>query len=168
MDEIQDSRSDPFDITMRILAVDWGERRLGFAVSDETATIARALGIVECAGDKARRRAVREKLEETGAGLLVVGLPLTLGGIEGESAKEARRFAEALERSLQIPVRLVDERLTTSLAERVMRESGGRGGKKRGKRGKKKGGEKQRVDDLAASILLQGYLDSRKSDPGDP
>ena len=149
-------------MNMRVLAVDWGEKRLGFAVSDETATIARALGIVECGGDKARKKAVREKLEETGAGLVIVGLPLTLGGIEGESAREAKRFAEALERSLDVPVRLVDERLTTSLAERVMRESNGRGGKSR-KKGKKKGGEKKRVDDLAASILLQGYLDSVKT-----
>ncbi|MFH1438921.1 MAG: Holliday junction resolvase RuvX [Pseudomonadota bacterium] len=159
------SRSDP--ITMRVLAVDWGERRLGFAVSDETATIARPLGIVECGGDKARKKAVREKLEETGAGLVIVGLPLTLGGIEGESAREARRFAGDLERSLDVPVRLVDERLTTSLAERLMRESNGRGRKKRGKKGEKKGGEKRRVDDLAASILLQGYLDSGKNIPFD-
>ena len=147
---------------MRVLAVDWGERRLGFAISDETATIARALDIVECHGDKARKKAVREKVEETGAVLVIVGLPLTLGGIEGESAREAKQFAEALERSLDVPVRLVDERLTTSLAERMTRASNGRGKKKSRKKGKKKGGQKKRVDDLAASILLQGYLDSQK------
>lgn len=143
---------------MKVLAVDWGERRMGFAVSDETATIAFPLAVVECGSEKQRKRAVLEKIDETGAGLLVVGLPLTLSGKEGESASQVRAFFTALEKACRIPALLWDERMTTVIAHRVQKEKGdGRGKKKRG------GG----LDSLASSVLLQSYLDFNKTNGGE-
>lgn len=138
-----------YSIAMKILAVDWGERRLGFAVSDETGRIAFPLSIVSCMGEKERTKAVLGKLTETGAETLVVGLPLTMQGKEGESAAAVRAFIRALEKSCAVPIVPWDERMTTDIAERASRE----------KRGGKRGKRHERVDSLAACVLLQGYLD---------
>jgi putative Holliday junction resolvase len=138
---------------MKILAVDWGKKRLGFAVSDETATIAFPHGVASCSGARAMRRVVLEKLKETGAGMLVVGLPLTLRGLEGESAREARVLFHSLEGACGVPVKMWDERMTTEIALQAARECGA------GKRGGKR---MERIDGLAASVLLQSYLDFRK------
>jgi putative Holliday junction resolvase len=140
-------------LAVKILAVDWGETRMGFAVSDETASIAFPLAVEECAGEKQRRRAVVVKMEETGAELLVVGLPLTMQGTEGESAHAVKAFAESLRTSLAAPIVLWDERMTTDIAERAARQSRPRGRRSRGK---------ERVDAVAAAVLLQSYLDSRR------
>jgi len=134
---------------MKILAVDWGERRLGFAVSDETGRIAFPLSIVSCGSEKERRQAVLGRLAETGAETLVVGLPLTMQGKEGESAAAVRAFSRALESCCGVPIVLWDERMTTDIAERASRE----------KRGGKRGKRPERVDSLAACVLLQSYLD---------
>ena len=140
---------------MKILALDWGERRLGFAVSDESESIAVPAGVAVCGGEKERRRAVAEKIEETGAGLLVVGLPLTMAGEEGESAGRVREFVERRGAGLGVPVVFWDERGTTDLAERFSREPDS--GRRRG------GGRaaKKPLDDVAACLLLQSYLDRR-------
>ena len=138
---------------MKILAVDWGERRMGFAVSDETASIAFPLAVEECRGEKHRRRAVLEKMEETGAELLVLGLPLTMQGTEGESARAVRTMAESLRTSLSVPIVLWDERMTTDIAEQAARQSRPRGRRSKGR---------ERVDAVAATVLLQSYLDSRR------
>ena len=139
---------------MRILAVDWGRKRLGFAVSDETATIAFPLDVVACSGARAMSRAVLDKLKETQAGMLIVGLPLTLQGVEGESAREARLLFQSLEGVCGVPARMWDERMTTDIALQAARDCGS---------GKKGGKGKARVDGLAASVLLQSYLDYRKN-----
>lgn len=138
---------------MKILAVDWGERIMGFAVSDEAALIAFPLAEEECTGEKQRRRAVLGKVEETGAGLLVVGLPLTMRGTEGESAQAVKTFVESLRRSMTVPIVLWDERMTTDIAEHAARQSRPRGRRSR---------RRERVDSLAAAVLLQSYLDSRR------
>ena len=138
---------------MKILAVDWGERRMGFAVSDETGSIAFPLAVEECRGEKQRRRAVMARMEETGAELLVLGLPLTMQGTEGESARAVRTLAESLRTSLSAPIVLWDERMTTDIAEKAARQSRPRG---RGPKGR------ERVDAVAATVLLQSYLDSRR------
>jgi len=140
---------------MRILAVDWGERRMGFAVSDETASIAFPLAVEECAGEKQRKRAVMGKMEETGAELLVVGLPLTMQGTEGESARAVRTFVESLRNSLAVPIVFWDERMTTDIAEKAARQSRPRGRRSKGR---------ERVDGIAATVLLQSYLDCRHPD----
>jgi putative Holliday junction resolvase len=123
---------------MRVLALDHGSARCGVAVSDPTGTLATPLPVVERPDTKKGLAAIAGLVEEVGAELVVIGLPLTLSGDEGHQAAEARTFAEKLERRLSVPVELHDERLTTRLAERT-------------------GGEGD-ADSRAAAHLLESYL----------
>jgi putative Holliday junction resolvase len=139
--------------TGRILALDWGEIRIGLALSDETQTLASPLETL------VRRRGKRFPMprlvelialhEPVG---IVVGLPLTGEGEEGASAIESRDLAESVAARTRIPVELWDERLTTARALRAVREQGG-----------SVRGRKQDVDALAAAVLLQHFLDARKA-----
>ncbi len=137
----------------RILGVDWGEIRIGLALSDETQTLASPLETL------VRRRGKRfpmPRLVELVAlhepvGILV-GLPLTGEGDEAASAIESRGLAESVAARTRIPVELWDERLTTARALRAVREQGG-----------SIRGRKQDVDALAAAVLLQHFLDARKA-----
>jgi putative Holliday junction resolvase len=132
----------------RLLAVDWGDRRIGLAVSDELGMLASPAGaIVRRAGKRPplaelERRAVA--LEATG---FVFGLPLDQAGEETPRSAEVRAVAAALAARQPRPVRLVDERFTTAAALRTIREQGG---STRGRR--------EEVDALAASILLEQVL----------
>jgi putative holliday junction resolvase len=123
---------------MRVLALDHGSARCGAAISDPSGTLATPLRAVERPNTKKGVAAVARLAEESGAERIVVGLPLTLAGAEGEQAGHARTFAERLERRVSIPVELYDERMTTRLAER----SGGHGD----------------ADSRAAAHLLESYL----------
>jgi putative pre-16S rRNA nuclease len=122
----------------RILALDHGDARCGCAVSDPTGTLATPLSSVERPDTSRGLRALAELVDEHAAELVVVGLPLTLAGEEGEQAARARAFAEALGRRVSVPVELYDERLTTRLAE----QAGG-------------GAD---ADSRAAAHLLESYL----------
>ena len=123
---------------MRILALDHGSARCGAAISDPTGTLATPLAVVERPDTKRGLAAVARLVEDQGAERVVVGLPLTMRGEEGEQAERARTFAERLERRVSVPVELHDERLTTRLAERT----GGAGD----------------ADSRAAAHLLESYL----------
>jgi putative Holliday junction resolvase len=123
---------------MRVLALDHGSARCGAAISDPSGTLATPLRAVERPDTKKGLAALAQLAEESGAERIVVGLPLTLAGGEGEQAGRARTFAERLERRVSIPVELYDERMTTRLAER----SGGQGD----------------ADSRAAAHLLESYL----------
>jgi putative holliday junction resolvase len=125
---------------MRILALDHGAARVGAAICDPTETLARPLGVVE-PPDTA---AVAELVAEHGAELVVVGLPVSLSGEEGQQAAEARAFAEELADRLDIPVEEYDERLTTRLAEASSRAGAG-----------------APPDALAAAHMLESYLQRR-------
>jgi putative holliday junction resolvase len=122
----------------RILALDHGSARCGCAISDPSGTLATPLEAVERPDSKRGLAAVARMVEEHGAEQVVVGLPLTLSGDEGRQAGAARRFAERLERRLNVPVELHDERLTTRLAERT--------------------GGTENADSRAAAHLLESYL----------
>jgi putative Holliday junction resolvase len=136
----------------RVLAVDWGTRRVGIAVSDESRTLARPLPILEVDSRDQVLRDLAALAAECGAEEVLVGHPLNLDGTAGESAREAQRLAEALRAALpEVRVVLVDERLTSVQAEAILRE-----------RGEKLRGRKQRVDQVSASILLQEYLDAEE------
>lgn len=136
----------------RIVGVDPGEARIGIAISDEDASIAFPRETIPARGGvpEAVRR-VREALADEEVSMAVVGLPLRLDGTEGEAARRARSFGEALGQELQVPIVYWDERLTTVAAERSLREMGRRGSKQR-----------EVVDQSAATILLQGYLDAHE------
>jgi len=138
----------------RILAVDWGARRVGLAVSDPTGLIARSLPTLEVRSEDAALKSILETCREEEVERIVVGLPLHLDGSHGEAAESAERFARRLETQSALPVELWDERLTSRLAERQGRELGER----RGRKGKV---DKGRVDARAAALLLQSYLDAR-------
>jgi len=130
---------------MRILAVDVGEKRIGVAISDETATIALPHSVIEAgAGDI---EAVCRLAAANGVGRIVVGMPTTLQGTRGPAADRAQQFIEALRRHTTIPVVSWDERLTTVIAERAMLKGDATRRQRRRHR-----------DKVAATVILQSYL----------
>lgn len=135
----------------RIVGVDPGEARIGIAISDEDLSIAFPRETVDARGglQKAVER-VCQALKDERLAELVVGLPLRLDGTEGEAARRARAFGDVLGAALGLDVVYWDERMTTLAAERSLREMGRRGAKGR-----------EVVDQSAATILLQSYLDSK-------
>jgi putative Holliday junction resolvase len=135
---------------MRILGVDFGNKRTGLAISDETGAVAQPVGYVVGGADEVARVAT-----ERGASKIVVGLPRRLDGTSSEQTETTQRFIAALKRATAIPVESWDERLTTAQAERVLLE----GNVRRAKR-------KEKRDQLAATILLQSYLDAQSENCG--
>ncbi len=137
----------------RVLGVDWGEVRIGLALSDETQLLATPL---ETLGRRPGKRFPMPRFLELVAAHqpvgLVVGLPLTPAGDEGESAAAARKVAGLVAGRTGLPVELWDERMSTARALGAIREVGG---STRGRRAE--------VDALAASVLLQHWLDARRS-----
>ncbi len=131
----------------RILAVDWGERRVGLAVSDPLGILATGLPTLEIRGEAEAVARVADTIRELEVDSVVVGLPLTLAGTRGEAAEASERFAALLARAVDVPVSLYDERLTSKMAQRRIHETGGR---TRGRKGK--------VDQGAAVALLEGWL----------
>jgi putative pre-16S rRNA nuclease len=145
-------RSPPLPPLGRLLAVDWGERRFGLALSDETQCIAFPLTtLTRRTGKRFPFPAFRALLAEHHPVGLVLGLPLTPEGTEADAAFAARALGSELARRSALPLELVDERLTTARAHGVIREQGG---SVRGRRGD--------VDALAAAVLLQHFLESRR------
>jgi len=131
----------------RMLAVDFGERRIGIAVSE--GRVAVPLTIVEHenrAGDVERVAAI---VRDQGVSLVVLGLPLLFSGEEGTQARRTRRFGSALSRLIQIPVAYQDERLSSVDAEQAASEH--RPGRRHARR---------HIDDRAAAMILQAYIDA--------
>jgi putative holliday junction resolvase len=143
----------------RVMGVDFGERRVGVAVSDETRTLASPLPTLHRRrGKRPPIHALAELGREHQVGAVVFGLPLELSGEEGAWTREVRSAGEALGHRLGVPVHFVDERLTSVVAERRVRGSGLPLHKRE---------EKDRVDAEAAVVILQGWLDGRTgSHPG--
>ena len=136
----------------RLLALDWGEVRIGVALSDETQTLATpTTTLVRRAGKRFPMPRLLELVAEHAPVGLVVGLPLTGEGEEAGSAAAARELADDVARRSGLPVELWDERMSTARALAAIREQGGR-----------TRGRKQDVDALAAAVLLQHYLDARR------
>ncbi len=140
---------------MRVVALDLGTRRTGVAVSDAGGTMATPYSVIERSGDVAVDRArVAQIVAEVGAGLVVVGLPLSLDGTKGPAAEAALAEAEALRQVLDVPVECHDERLTSVTANRSLSEAGVTGRRRRQARAA------GAVDQAAAAVLLQSWLDS--------
>ena len=117
--------------------------------------------VIKRSGDaQADRARVAEIVSEVEAGLVVVGLPLSMDGSEGPAAKAALKEAEALRDLLDVPVELQDERLTSVTANRSLTEAGVTGRRRR------KAREAGAVDQAAAAVLLQSWLDTRTGDGG--
>ena len=143
----------PLPETGRLLAVDWGEIRIGLALSDETQTLATPLDtLVRRRGKRFPMSRFLELVVEHEPTGVVVGLPLTGEGAEEESAASARELALGLADRSGLPVELWDERMSTARALAAIREQGG-----------STRGRKSDVDSLAAAVLLQHFLDARRA-----
>jgi len=138
---------------MRVLGIDFGERRIGLALSDPTGTLASPL---ETVVRRAGKRLPLSKMEEASRNHdvvhLVVGLPLDLQGRETPWCEEVRRMGDALAARLDLPVDYIDERMTSVQAQRALRSIGLSKTQRR---------DKGRVDAAAAAIILQSWLDRR-------
>jgi len=134
---------------MRVLGLDYGERRIGVAICDELGMTARGVATVVRKNRDADLAAIAGFVERFGVEKIVIGYPLRLDGSEGIQCDKVNRFARRLEARLSMPVICRDETFSTKEAEELLRETGVRR-------------EKQRavVDRLAACIILQGYLDA--------
>jgi putative Holliday junction resolvase len=132
-----------------MLGLDIGERRIGVAVSDEMGSIASPVGMVRRERDVARE--VRALIEKYGAVRVIAGLPVGLSGREGPQAASVRAFVDELAGQLDVPVEFYDERLSTAVAERSLIAGGTRREKRR-----------EKVDAVAAAVILQGYLDHQR------
>ncbi len=137
---------------MRIMGVDFGDARVGLALSDPTEFLASGIGYVSVTGVNSAVAAVCEKVKEHNAQLVVCGLPVNMNGTHGEKVNKVKAFAEKLAEATGVKVEFVDERLTTVMAHSFMNETGTHGKKR-----------KQSVDTLSAQIILQTFLDRRKN-----
>ena len=134
---------------MRILALDHGTKRIGVAVSDETKTIAQPLEWIPAEPFAAFLERLKHLLTEKEIDLVLIGLPRNMDGSYGPAAQKAEAFAAALRAAITIPIKMRDERLTTLQANKIMIQ----GKVRRDKR-------KDKVDQMAAALLLQSYLDA--------
>ncbi|MBI4881042.1 MAG: Holliday junction resolvase RuvX [Planctomycetes bacterium] len=136
----------------RILAIDYGRRRIGLAACDPLGITAQPIGAHEGTPEEALA-AILRLCAERQVERIVVGLPLNMDGSEGEMAREVRGFAAKLAQATRLPVDFSDERLTSWEAEGRLREMGRR---------RKRKGDKGRVDAMAAAQILRDYLDARR------
>jgi putative holliday junction resolvase len=130
----------------RILAVDYGRKRIGLALSDELQMTARPLATITRTNRENDLRTLREICRENGVTRIVVGQPLHMNGETSPMSDEAARFAARLEKRLGITVELLDERLTSWEAQRTLAHS-------------RAAGQRKAVDDVAAAVLLRDYLE---------
>lgn len=138
---------------MRIMGLDFGSKTVGVAVSDPLGITAQGLEIIRRKEENKLRRTyarIEELIVEYQVEEIVLGLPKNMNATEGERAELTREFKDSLERRTGLPVTLWDERLTTVAADRAMMEAGIRREQR-----------KDYVDMIAASLILQGYLDRR-------
>ena len=134
---------------MRILALDHGTKRIGVALSDELKMIGQPLEFIEAEPFAGFLVRLKELIRTKEVELILVGMPRNMDGSYGEAAAKVREFVAVLKETLTVPLRLWDERLTSTQANRLLIA----GNVRRGYR-------KEKVDKMAAAILLQSYLDS--------
>jgi putative Holliday junction resolvase len=134
---------------MRILAIDHGVKRIGIALSDELKMIAQPLEFIPAAPLASFLTRLMQIVEEKEVELIIVGMPRNMNGTYGPAALKVEEFVQAVKNVVEVPIKTWDERLTSAEANRILLA----GNVRRDKR-------KQKVDKMAAAILLQSYLDS--------
>ena len=134
---------------MKIMALDYGTKRVGIALSDDLRMLARPLPFIAAEPENKLYETLRTLVLQQEVSDIIVGLPKNMDGTLGESAQKAKAFADKVKSYTGLPVKLIDERLTTVQATRQLREAGHKAKDQRAK-----------IDSVSASILLQGYLDS--------
>ena len=138
--------------TGRVLGVDFGEARTGLAISDKARLLASGIGNIPGGGLEKSAELIVAAAAEQGAVVVVLGFPVNMNGTEGPKAERVRRLAELISaRAPELPVALIDERMTTMAASRFLNETNTRGKKRRGV-----------IDTLSAQIILQNALDRLK------
>lgn len=138
---------------MRILGLDFGAKRIGVAMSDELLLTAQGRDTIQRKDLKSDLALIKGIVDSSGVSEVIVGLPLNMNGTYSGKTKEAVSFADELMKTVSVPIKTWDERLTSIQADRAMLE----GDMSRAKR-------RKLSDKLAAQIILQSYLDSRKRD----
>jgi putative holliday junction resolvase len=146
--------------SLRILALDYGRARIGVALADSAVGLAQPLCTLQRINRNEDMRRLRELARDHGVKQIVVGLPLRLDGTRGEMAHEAEAFAQRLRKQIGLPVEMVDERLTSWEAERLLEEVQGRVLKPAAIPGRpaKKDLGRVGVDAVAAAVILKEYL----------
>jgi putative Holliday junction resolvase len=142
-----------------ILAVDYGRARIGLAIASVEGGVAQPLATMERINRNEDMRRLRELVRERGVKRVVVGLPLRLDGTRGEMAEEAERFANRARKQIGVHVEMVDERLTSWEAERLLEEEFGRTFRDDAAKRKGAKAEKVGVDAVAAAVILREYLE---------
>ena len=137
---------------MRYLALDVGERRIGVALSDETATLASGLETVTRTGGRRDFAAIADLVSRHRPEAVIVGLPLNMDGSAGAQAEKVRTFVEGLKRRVSVPFVERDERLTTVEANEILRKSGVAWAQRGAL-----------LDKVSATVILQEFLDERKA-----
>jgi len=135
---------------MRILALDFGTKRIGVAMSDELLLTAQGSQTIYRSEPAKDLELIANLVKENGVSEVIVGLPLSMDGSYSAKTREVVEFADSLSKVIDVPIKTWDERLTTVVAERALLEAD----MSRAKR-------KKLTDKLAAQVILQGYLDSR-------
>ena len=139
---------------MRVLALDLGSKRIGVAVSDDAGTVATPIATLARHRDTARlHREIADLVHEWEAGLLLLGLPIALDGTIGPAASAVLAVRDELAAVVGVPVEVHDERLTTRLAEQALRSRGDLDSAAR----------KQVIDQMAAAVILQDWLDHHRA-----
>lgn len=142
---------------MRIMGLDFGSKTVGVAISDPLLVTAQSLETITRKSENKLRQTmarIEELIEEYQIDKIVLGLPKNMNGTEGERVEKTKEFQSMLFRRTGIPIELWDERLTTVAADKVLMESGIR-----------REYRKDYVDAVAASLILQGYLDYLRQEP---
>lgn len=157
----------------RILAVDYGRARIGLAIADAGAGMPQPLAVLVRINRNEDMRRLRELVREHSVKQIVVGLPLRLDGTRSEMAEEAERFAQRVQKQIGVRVEMVDERLTSWEAERLLEEFGGRilhtpiplrARRESVEKSRKKQEEgKHSVDAIAAAVILGEYLEMQRT-----
>lgn len=143
------------DLKPPILAIDYGDRRIGLAISDAFHWTARPLLTIDQKQTSDVFAVIREVVLENDVGEIVIGLPLNMDGTHGEAAEKIEKFATELKTCVDCPILFEDERLTSAMAQDIMIETG---------KSKKAHRNKAKVDQMAAALILQSYM-SRKNSP---
>lgn len=137
--------------SVRILALDVGNKRIGVALSDSAGILAFPLTTIECSSKFEDYQSILALASENSVGTILIGIPLSLDGRHGQQAKQIEQFVNGLVLKSDIPVKTIDERYSTVEAKKLMGTSGAKPSRSRSK-----------VDATAAAVILQAHLDSQK------
>lgn len=135
----------------RILAIDYGERRIGLALSDPMRIIASGLTTLDVRGESEAVQKIKILVQEHDVHEIVLGNPLEKSGNEGSKTQKVRDFAEKLKKEISTPITFWDERLSSVTAQKLLIET----------ESKKKRRTKEKIDELAAVVILRHYLDAQ-------